>query len=181
VSCSKIESVPFQIVPIFFGRVSLTLCVDFYFFNVSIPLPGIFILPARIDRSTRGWIDIQEIFAQTLIFWNWDYMNASVPLNDIVLAIERDVNSNKHKKDPFLPQYVDLTTSEYQQKENDSNFDTLSRNLKVRTSLITAQLSTLCKELDSVGSEAKGPGDRAPATKPTKDATACATIHTGEE
>lgn len=103
----------------------------------------------------------------------------STMLSDIVLSIERDVNSNKHKKDPFLPRYVDLTTSEYQQKESDLNFDTLSRNLKVRTSLITAQLSALCKELDVVGSEAKGPsGDTnsGAKTKSTKHVATTATL-----
>lgn len=80
-------------------------------------------------------------------------------LSDSVLAIERDVNLNKHKKDPFLPRYVNLTTSAYNQRDDDSNFDTISRNLRVRTSLITAQLTTLCKELSSVGSEAKNLGE----------------------
>ena len=64
----------------------------------------------------------------------------------LTLEIENEINSNKHKKDPFQQKYLDLTTSTI----CSNDFDFLSRQLRLRASLITAQLTSLNKELDIV-------------------------------
>ena len=66
--------------------------------------------------------------------------------NTLAIEIENEINSNKHRKDPFQQKYLDLTTS----VANCNDVDFLSRNLRLRATLITAQLTTLSKELDTV-------------------------------
>ena len=71
-----------------------------------------------------------------------------------VVSIEHDIKSNKHKKDPFLQKYVDLTTSNTTASGNvTGSIESLSRDVKLRTCLLTAQISALSKELENVTSE----------------------------
>lgn len=72
-------------------------------------------------------------------------------------SILKDVDSHRHQKDPFLKKYVDLTTSSLLTTEDgygkknasNGNFLELSKNLRLRTSLITAQISFLNNQLAS--------------------------------
>ncbi len=70
-------------------------------------------------------------------------------LTENYIDIEKEINSNRHKKDPFLKKYVDLTTSTVTVK-SDNDFNELSLTCKLRTSLINAQISALVSQLSGL-------------------------------
>ena len=81
----------------------------------------------------------------------------SIGVMTTLIDIEKDVNSRKHWKNPFLQRYCDLTLASLRTtgidpsvEQSENNINELGLSLHLRNEIISAQIKFLKAEADKV-------------------------------